>query len=385
MLTAHDMTLGHPSEDSGLHPAGCPELPEPAAGVLAAGRYRLVRRVGEGGMASVWLAQDTLLERECALKLLHARYVGNDELVAGFEREARTTASLRSAHVVQLFDRGVWRGLPYMTLEFLAGENLHTRLIRRERLDAEATYRVLAQVARGLACIHAEGIVHRDLKPSNVVLTPSEDGEVAKIIDFGVALDFRFESAVSPPHALIGTPAYMSPEQALGLAVDWRSDLWSLGVLAFECLTGGMLFESDGATLTTNKVLYQPLPKVTDLVPELPPAVEVWFDTALARERHLRFQSAKALADAFGAAIGAGSVLTVPDVLPRAERALPNAGEPQRMVAAVPPAQPTPATRLERPRPMTRAHSIESQRRLLVLRTCTALLVVDCKPSAGRL
>jgi serine/threonine-protein kinase len=258
-------------------------------------------------MASVWLVWDSLLERECAMKLLHARYVDNGELVAGFEREAKTTASLRSAHVVELLDQGVWRGLPFMTLEFLAGENLHTRLMRRERLDPNATYRILAQVARGLARVHAAGIVHRDLKPSNVVLTSNDDGEVAKIIDFGVALDSRYQGAESPSYALIGTPAYMSPEQASGLAVDWRSDLWSLGVLVFECLTGGTLFESDGATRVTNKILYQPLPKVTDLVPELPLAVDAWFDTALARERHLRFQSAKALADAFGAAVGAGS------------------------------------------------------------------------------
>jgi serine/threonine-protein kinase len=361
MLAVHDITVGHPSEESGLRPVGRLDLPQPAIGVLAAGRYRLVRQIGEGGMASVWLARDSLLERECVLKLLHARYVGNAELVGGFEREARTTASLRSAHVVQLFDRGVWRGLPFMTLELLPGESLYTRLLLRERLDVEATYRILSQVARGLACVHAEGIVHRDLKPSNVVLTSSEDGEVAKIIDFGVALDSRFEREASPSHALIGTPAYMSPEQALGLAVDWRSDLWSLGVLAFECLTGVVLFESNGATPTTDKILYQPLPKVTALVPELPRAIEAWFDTALARERHLRFQSAKALADAFGAAIGARSVLAVPDVPPRAESALARAGAPACGAGASAAPRPTPATRPERRRPVTRAHSIEPQ------------------------
>jgi serine/threonine-protein kinase len=174
------------------------------------------------------------------------------------------------------------------------------------RLDAAETYRIVAQVARALMRAHALGIVHRDIKPGNIFLAPGDEHEIAKILDFGVAkhraLPNEFEG--SSEVAFIGTPCYMSPEQALGQAVDWRSDLWALAVVVFECLTGEVPFQQEEIVDIVAAITEGPVPSLLERRPELPRALEAWWRRATAKEREHRFQSAKEFADSFADAIG---------------------------------------------------------------------------------
>ncbi|MDF3070047.1 MAG: protein kinase, partial [Polyangiaceae bacterium] len=233
-------------------------------GLVIAERYRLERKLGAGGMGSVWLASDLSLDSTCAIKLVDPDKVGNEEVRVRFQREARAAAQIRSANVVDVFDHGLWRGVPFIVMEYLQGEDLGARLDRQGRLDLAQTYDIVAQVARALVRAHAMGIVHRDLKPENIFLVPGDDHEVAKVLDFGIAkLDqYSLRDKTTKTGSFMGTPYYMSPEQARGKNIDWRSDLWALGVIVVQCLT------------------------------------EKFWERAINRDRELRFQSAKELADA---------------------------------------------------------------------------------------
>ncbi len=302
-------------ERSGVRPS--PTLP--AAGVVVADRYSLLRAIGEGGMAAVWLAHDQWLDCLCALKLLHADQARDPEVRSRFEREAAVVARIRSTNVVRIIDRGQWQGLPYIAMEYLAGEDLRARLQHRGRLERWEAYEVIAQIARGLTLVHARGVVHRDVKPENIFLAPDASGEVAKLLDFGVAKQL----VPSPTEAstlaglFLGTVDYASPEQLRGANVDWRSDLWSLSVVAFECLTGSRPFVADSPAELCGAVLHEPLPRVTEYDGELPPEFEAWLERALARDPERRFQSARELADALAVALACERT-TIPSLPPRA-------------------------------------------------------------------
>jgi serine/threonine-protein kinase len=269
-------------------------------GLVIAERYRLERKLGAGGMGSVWLASDLSLDSTCAIKLVDPDKVGNEEVRVRFQREARAAAQIRSANVVDVFDHGLWRGVPFIVMEYLQGEDLGARLDRQGRLDLAQTYDIVAQVARALVRAHAMGIVHRDLKPENIFLVPGDDHEVAKVLDFGIAkLDqYSLRDKTTKTGSFMGTPYYMSPEQARGKNIDWRSDLWALGVIVFQCLTGKPPFESEALGDLMGMILYDPIPKITDRDSSLPPEVEKFWERAINRDRELRFQSAKELADA---------------------------------------------------------------------------------------
>jgi serine/threonine protein kinase len=269
-------------------------------GLVIAERYRLERKLGAGGMGSVWLASDLSLDSTCAIKLVDPDKVGNEEVRVRFQREARAAAQIRSANVVDVFDHGLWQGVPFIVMEYLQGEDLGARLERRGRLDLRDTYDIVAQVARALVRAHAMGIVHRDLKPENIFLVPGDDHEVAKVLDFGIAkLDqYSLRDKTTKTGSFMGTPYYMSPEQARGKNIDWRSDLWALGVIVFQCLTGKPPFESEALGDLMGMILYDPIPKITERDPSLPPELEKFWERAINRDRELRFQSAKELADA---------------------------------------------------------------------------------------
>ncbi len=290
-----------------------------AEGVEVAARYRLVRKLGTGGMGTVWLAQDMLLDSSCALKLIDDDKAESEEVRTRFAREAKVAAQLRGPHVVDVFDHGEWSGVPYIAMEFLDGEDLGTRLERLKRLDGESTYRVVAHVARALVKAHAYGIVHRDLKPENVFLVEGDEGEVAKVLDFGIAKHdaYSLRDKTTKTGSFLGTPFYVSPEQARGKPTDHRSDLWSLGVIAFQCLTGRPPFESEALGELMGMILYDDIPMLTVRNPELPAEVESWWQRAAARDRELRFDSAKDLADALGDALGVSRAIAVPSVAPR--------------------------------------------------------------------
>jgi serine/threonine protein kinase len=269
-------------------------------------------------MGKVWLAHDRLLDSPCALKLIDDDKAKSEEVRVRFSREAKVAAQLRGAHVVDVFEHGEWDGTPFIAMEFLDGEDLATRLERVGRLPAAETYRIVAHVARALARAHAYGIVHRDLKPENVFLVPGDDGEVAKVLDFGIAKhdQYSLTDKATKTGSLLGTPYYMSPEQARGKGIDHRSDLWSLGVIAFQCLTGAPPFESEALGELMGLILYEELPKPSAREPSLPAAVDEWWAKAAARDRDLRFSSAKELADALGVALGLAQNVAVPSVLP---------------------------------------------------------------------
>jgi serine/threonine protein kinase len=270
-------------------------------------------------MGSVWLASHLGLGIPCAVKFVEGEWRKQPEMVARFEREAKVEAQLRSPHVVHVLDHGVWNGTPYIAMEYLEGDALAQRLERVRRLDFPATHRLVAHVARALTRAHAIGIVHRDLKPENIFLVPGDEGEVAKVLDFGVAKwssDWAVDN-VTKTGLLVGTPLYMSPEQARGTKqIDFRADLWSLAVITYQCLTGQLPFLSDGLGDLLAKIMFEPIPMPSVVMPSLPPEFDTWWVRAAARDVTQRFQSAKEMADALAVALRVTNPIAVAEAPP---------------------------------------------------------------------
>lgn len=278
---------------------------------LVAGKYRLTRLLGRGGMGSVWEGIHNTLGTRVACKFIEAEYADSDEARSRFENEARAAASLRSKHVVEVYDHGVTAdGRPYIVMEFLRGEPLDKRLEKSGRLSLPEAAAVITHVARALSKAHSGGIVHRDLKPENVFLVwDDEDSEdIAKVVDFGIAKFTDKSAGISSSTrtgSVLGTPYYMSPEQARGLrSVDYRSDLWSLGVIAFRCVTGRLPFEGEALGDLLVKLCTSPVPIPSQFLPGLPPGFDAWMARALAREPDARFQDARSMAQALAQVAG---------------------------------------------------------------------------------
>ncbi|MEZ4222061.1 MAG: protein kinase [Polyangiaceae bacterium] len=275
--------------------------PSPEPDRVLLGRYRLQERVDEGGMGQIWRAEHLVLGAPVAVKIVDRDLSRDEEALARFNREAQAAAQLRSPHVVQILDYGIDGGLPFIVMELLEGETLARRLKREKRLSPETTSRVVSHMARAISRAHEAGIVHRDLKPENVFLVHNEDEEIAKVLDFGVA---KVESSTLGPKgertrtgSLLGTPFYMSPEQAQGnKTVDFRTDLWALGVIAFECITGKRPFESEGLGDLVLSICVRPIPVPSEFGP-VPSGFDEWFAKATEREPADRFQSARELAE----------------------------------------------------------------------------------------
>jgi eukaryotic-like serine/threonine-protein kinase len=278
---------------------------------LVAGKYRLTNLIGRGGMGSVWEGTHVTLGTQVAVKFIDSEYAESPEARNRFESEARAAAKLRSKHVVEVYDHGVTDdGRPFIVMEYLRGEPLDKRLDRVLRMPAKETARMLMQVCRALSKAHAAGIVHRDLKPENVFLVwDDEDGaDVAKVVDFGIAkfTDNQLaNSSATRTGSVLGTPYYMSPEQARGLrSVDYRSDLWSVGVIAYRCIIGTLPFEGEAVGDLLVKLCTAPLPIPSHIAPDVPPGFDAWFAKALTREPEGRFSSASELAESLGAVCG---------------------------------------------------------------------------------
>jgi len=253
-------------------------------------------------MGSVWAGVHTTLGTRVAVKFIDIEHASSREARQRFENEARAAASLRSKHVVEVYDHGVTDdGRPFIVMEFLDGEPLDRRLDRVGRLHAKDAARIVGQVCRALQKAHAQGIVHRDLKPENVFLVwDDEDGaDVAKVVDFGIAKftdSMTASTSATRTGSVLGTPYYMSPEQARGLrSVDFRSDLWSVGVITFRCMTGHLPFEGEAVGDVLVKLCTAPLPVPSELVPDLPPGFDEWIKRALSREPEGRFRNAAEL------------------------------------------------------------------------------------------
>jgi serine/threonine-protein kinase len=272
------------------------------------GRYRLDERLGAGGMGSIWRAHHLVLQAPVAVKLIDREAVPDEETLGRFMREAQSAASLRSPHVVQILDYGVDDKLPFIVMELLEGENLAQRLRRLGRLGSSETARIVTHIGRAMGRAHEANIVHRDLKPENVFLVRNEDEEIAKVLDFGVAKvtvgALGEQGSRTRTGSILGTPYYMSPEQAQGnKTVDHRSDLWSLGVIAFECLTGKRPFYSDGLGDLVLQICIRDIP-VPSEVSSVPVGFDAWFARAVARDPEARFQSARELSDALREVLG---------------------------------------------------------------------------------
>jgi serine/threonine-protein kinase len=274
-------------------------------GSLVADRYRLLRLLGRGTGGAVWLGRDELGGRDVAVKVLAPDFVHSGNARARFLREARLAGGVESDHVVCVRDHGITAdGSPYLVMEYLPGPTLRQRISEDGPLSLEQTADILGDVCRGLAAAHAAGLVHRDLKPENILLAAEGDGEIPKILDFGSAkgTDVLSDPTLEPTRTgeLVGTPYYMSPEQAQGLtAVGPEADLWAVGVIAFECVTGVRPFEGHALGPLIGKILAGPIPVPSRVAPEakVAPAFDTWMARALARSPKARFASATELAE----------------------------------------------------------------------------------------
>jgi len=291
-------------------------------GLNVAERFRLVRELGRGGMGSVWLAEHTSLDVLCAIKFIDREGQNSPEVRQRFQREAKAAASLRSPHVVQILDHGVWEDVPYIAMEYMDGEDLAHRLDRLGRLSWGETSRITTHVARALTKAHGAGIVHRDMKPENIFLARDDDGEIAKVLDFGIAkrANAALTDVGTKTGSLLGTPFYMSPEQARGTkSIDYRSDLFSLAVIVYQSLTGQLPFYSEGLGDILAQIMYEPMPIPSQKAPDLPPTFDAWLARASAREPEGRFQSAKELAEALAVALRLSDALDIPMLAPRVQ------------------------------------------------------------------
>lgn len=273
-------------------------------GAIIAGKFRLDRPLAKGGMGSVWVARHLQLDLNVALKFMSADVAKSASGRARFEREAKAAAHLQSPHIVSVLDYGMDGEIPYMALELLKGEDLETRLRRDKRLPLPELLTLLTQAAKGLRRAHEAGIVHRDLKPRNMFLVHGPDDEdlLLKILDFGIAKEMNkvLVDDSTNTGVVIGSPNYMSPEQIRALKdIDYRTDLWSLGVIVFQAATGRLPFSGEAVGEVFAKILVDPLPVATSLCPDLPPSIDDFFERALARNPLNRFPSAREMATAF--------------------------------------------------------------------------------------
>ena len=271
-------------------------MPEVSEGSVLDGRYRVLQRIGSGGMADVWLAEDSHLQRRVALKVLHARFAQDREFVERFRREAEAAAALQHPNVVAVFDRGDVDGTYYIAMQYLEGRSLKELI--DSGLEIDDAVRLIRQVLEGARFAHRHGVVHRDLKPQNVIV--DADGK-ATVTDFGIAR--AGVSEITQAGSVMGTPHYLSPEQAQGMDVTAVSDLYSVGVMLYEALTGRVPFEGESAVAVAMKQVSQTPQRPSSLNPKVTPALDAVVMRALEKDPGQRFQSADAFIAALDAAL----------------------------------------------------------------------------------
>jgi serine/threonine-protein kinase len=294
--------------DSGMAPTEMVELPrDPLIGAVIGERYRILARIGEGGMGAVFRAEHTLMKKVVALKLLHAEMGQVEDAARRFEREAQSASRLNHPSIISVTDFGRSTGGElFLVMEFAAGESLADVIAREGHLELGRACRIASQLLGALEHAHAQGVVHRDLKPANVMLVQSPDprqGEVVKILDFGIAKILQASDGAEPLTRgvmVFGTPAYMAPEQAMGQDVDARADLYSFGIMLYEMLTGKKPFESDDLVKLMSMQVTAPPPSFASVAPEIsiPGPIEDVVMRALEKMRDSRWSSAAEFRDA---------------------------------------------------------------------------------------
>jgi eukaryotic-like serine/threonine-protein kinase len=293
-------------------------MTEVAGNTLIDGRYRVLRRIGSGGMADVYCAEDIHLGRQVAIKVLHRRFAQDQEFVERFRREAKSAAGLNHPNVVGVFDRGEHEGTYYIAMEFLEGQTLKDIVAAEAPLSQERVIDLGLQILQAAGFAHSHGVIHRDFKPHNVIV--DHQGH-AKVTDFGIAR--AGASEMTETGSIMGTAQYLSPEQAQGHAVTATSDVYSIGVMLYEMLAGRLPFEGDSAVAVALKHLSEPPAPISQWRPDVHPALEAVVMAALAKDPAQRWQSAEDLAAALEAArtqIAAG----------------PNGGQDTAAFAAIP-------------------------------------------------
>jgi serine/threonine protein kinase len=274
-------------------------------------KYRIVRLLGEGGMGAVFEAEAIRLHRRVAIKVLHAGSASEGEMAARFQLEAQAAGRIGSRHIVEVIDLGhLPSGAHFMVMEFLDGQSLRERIAKGGPMSAAQLYPIAAQLVVGVGAAHAAGIIHRDLKPDNVHLVRQADGaDFVKILDFGIS---KFKGAQSSPDssglsltrtgALMGTPYYLSPEQASGAkSVDERTDLYTLGVIFYECITGVVPHAADTFNQLLFSIVLEPPPPISSRVPGADLNFVAFVERAMAKDPKLRFQSAEEMSAALQA------------------------------------------------------------------------------------
>ena len=280
-------------------------------GAVLGDRYQLDHLIGRGGMAAVWSATDTVLGRPVAVKRLHPGMLADEEHAERFRREALLVARLSHPNLVHLLDRGEDAEGPYLVMELVEGENLKSRVRREGALEPDEAARICARVGEALAYAHAQGVVHRDIKAQNVLLT--RDGTV-KLADFGIARLIESEDGegLTRTDMLLGSADYLSPEQADGRPVDARTDIYSLGILLYECLTGGLPFRGEGFVAVAMKHCAEPLPDPRTARHGLPDHLVAVTMRAAAKEPSARFPDAEAMVAALEGREGGTAVFDIP-------------------------------------------------------------------------
>jgi serine/threonine protein kinase len=272
------------------------------------GAYEIVGEVGRGGMATVYKAYHERLDRHVAIKFMHDTFLQDESFHARFQREARIVARLENPHIVPIYDYDTHEGVPYLVMKYIDGMTLKRRAIKTG-LTVNQSRDLLTEVARGLDYAHRQGILHRDMKPSNILID-TEDHPY--ITDFGLARIAEAGSSTISHDMMLGTPYYISPEQARGEKnLDNRTDIYSLGIILYELITGRVPFQADTPYAIVHGHIYQAVPKPTAANPDLPPEVDEVMEKALAKDPSERYATATAMMQAFSQALEG-----VPDVTP---------------------------------------------------------------------
>jgi serine/threonine-protein kinase len=333
------------------------------------GRYEIKTELGRGGMATVYRAFDPYVRREVALKVLPREFLHDPTFRARFEREAQAIGSLDHPGIVPVYDFGEADGQPYLVMRLMSGGSLADR-IKSGPMPVRDIARILGQVGSALDEAHAQGVIHRDLKPGNILFDQRSEPAIA---DFGIAKLTQTAPSNLSRSLLIGTPAYMSPEQANSdVDIDGRSDIYSLGAILFEMLTGKLPFEADTPIRLVMKHIQEPVPRILDLNPSVPPDCQPVLERAMAKSRDDRFPTAGEMARAFAAAVRSEalspphSILDTPALPPKAERLAEASVESQAKraiaVGAPPASQPTLSVAVGQP-PATSKTAIETGER----------------------